>query len=178
MLRPLFLRLPQLLAGGAGALTSSQFPSFYAQYLQSLGGRLDQARLQAARLEALAADLGLTAEAYIARLGASTDEAVSRAGGLASGLLEDRAQLQVAYDALAGAALWERPFSFAFWGDTAIAQATLNRYQPALPVTPEGFAYAALGLLLGLGLVAAARRGLAVQRRSAINEETRMSDKQ
>ncbi|MEJ2027347.1 MAG: DUF2937 family protein, partial [Limibacillus sp.] len=63
------------------------------------------------------------------------------------------------------------PFSFAAWGDAAIAEATLSRYQPALPVTPEGFAYAALGLLLGLGLVAAARRGLAFRARSRIKEE-------
>ena len=171
MLRALVFRLPQLLGGGAGAAASSQFPSFYAQYLQSLGGRLDQARLQAERLEALAAELGLSAEAYIARLRASADKTLSKAGDLAASLLEDRAQLQAAYDALAGAAVWERPFSFAAWGEAAIAEATLSRYQPALPVTPEGFAYAALGLLLGLGLVAAARRGLAFRARSRIKEE-------
>ncbi|MEJ2027599.1 MAG: DUF2937 family protein, partial [Limibacillus sp.] len=82
MLRALVFRLPQLLGGGAGAAASSQFPSFYAQYLQSLGGRLDQARLQAGRLEALAAELGLSAEAYVSRLKASPDVTVSTAGDL------------------------------------------------------------------------------------------------
>ncbi len=158
MIRPLLFRLPQLAAGGVGAGGTCQFPSFYAQYLQSLGGRLDQAREQAERLELLAADLGLTAEAYAARLSASGDEAVSRAGTLAGSLLDDRARLQAAYEALSSAAVWERPFQLARWGEAAIAEATLQRFQPALPMTPEGFAYGAIGLLLGLTLISAAAR--------------------
>lgn len=164
MLRALLLRLPQLTAGGAGAGGACQFPSFYAQYLQSLGGRLDQAREQAERLELLAADLGLTAEAYVARLSASSDEAVSRAGTLAASLLEDRARLAAAYQALSSAEVWARPFQLARWGDAAIAEATLGRFQPALPVTPEGFAYGAIGLLLGLTLISAIARLLRASR--------------
>lgn len=172
MLRPLLFRLPQLAAGGIGAGGSCQFPSFYAQYLQSLGGRLDQAREQAERLEVLAADLGLTAEAYVARLSASSDDAVSRAGMLAGSLLDDRARLAAAYEALSTADLWERPFQLARWGEAAIAEATLQRFQPALPVTPEGFAYGAIGLLLGLTLMSALARLLRSNRPRARKGKT------
>jgi hypothetical protein len=171
LLRLFTRRLPEAASGGLGGAGACQFPSYYAQYLQSLGGRLDQAREQAQRLEASAADLGLTAEAFIARLGASADEAVQRSGALAQALLDDRARLEESYRLLAEAPVWQRPFVFAAHADPAVAQAALERFQPALPVTPEGFAYGALGLLLGLALLMAAR-GVFARRRRTRREES------
>jgi hypothetical protein len=170
LIRLLTRRLPEALLGGLGAAASCQFPAYYAQYLQSLGGRLDQAREQAARLEAASAELGLTAQDFIARLLASGDEAVQRSGVLAESLLQDRARLEEAYRIMAAAAVWERPFVFAGHADPAVAQATLERFQPALPVTPEGFAYGALGLLLGLGFLILARGGITRLRRTRREE--------
>ena len=172
MVKGLLRRAPQAAGGGLGAVSASQFPAFYGQYLQSLGGRLDQAREQAARLDAMAAEIGLSASAYAQRLSASADEAVQRAGLLDQGLLDDRARLQAAYDALAGAAIWQRPYRLAVWGEGPVASATLQRFQPSLAITAEGFAYAAVGLLLGLGLIAMTRRALGAGKRSGKKEET------
>ncbi|WP_455373509.1 DUF2937 family protein [Limibacillus halophilus] len=171
LLRLFTRRLPEAACGGLGGAGACQFPSYYAQYLQSLGGRLDQAREQAARLEASAADLGLSAEAFIAKLTASPDDAVQRSGDLAQALLDDRARLEDAYRLLAEAPVWQRPFAFAAHADPAVAQAALERFQPALPVTPEGFAYGALGLLLGLVLLVMAR-GLFARRRKTRQKES------
>ena len=85
MVKGLLRRAPQAAGGGLGAVSASQFPAFYGQYLQSLGGRLDQAREQAARLDAMAAEIGLSASAYAQRLSASADEAIQRAPRSGSG---------------------------------------------------------------------------------------------
>ena len=172
MLGRLIRRFPEGLAGLSGGSAASQFPSYYGQYLQSLGGRLDQAREQAARLESLAADLGMTAEAYATRLSASNDPAVTKAGVLAQSLLDDRARLEDAFRALSQAEIWERPLVMALQGQPEVARATLERFQPALPLTPEGFAYAALGLLLGLSLVLAARALLPRRAARQVKKET------
>ena len=60
-------RLPSLLSAFVGAGLLAQFPAFFQQYLQSLGGRLDQAELQEARVLAAAERHGLTVEGYLTR---------------------------------------------------------------------------------------------------------------
>lgn len=144
-------RLADLLTGVAGAAVVSQFPAYYGQYLQSLGGRLDQARLQADRLRDVAASLDLSLEVYLQRLLTNNDPAVQFSGRLHAEILNDETRLEQAYRLLSEAALWERPFALAQSFDSAIGQGAADRFQPAFPITPEGFAYAGLGLLLGLG---------------------------
>ena len=54
-----------LICGFAGALLLSQFPEFFQQYTQRLGGRLDEVRAQVSSLEERAVESGKDLEAYL-----------------------------------------------------------------------------------------------------------------
>src|SRR3954465_13188657 len=65
-----------------GAVAFCQLPEFIQQYLQRLGGRLDEARRQLAQFEAVAAQSKLTLAEFITRTAANTDTAVAKLGGV------------------------------------------------------------------------------------------------
>jgi hypothetical protein len=148
-------RLPSLFSGLLGAGLLAQFPAFFQQYLQSLGGRLDQAELQESRVFAAAERHGLSVEDYLTRFAEASDPAIQDGGGIAASLLSDAQHLREALGALSEATAIERPFAFAEHLDPAILSATAERFGPALPLSFEGLVYGALGLLLGAGLAAA-----------------------
>src|SRR5580698_9731671 len=96
-----------------GAVLFSQVPEFIQQYLQRLGGRLDEARRQLAQLAKTAAESGLSLDQLAARTGADSDPAVARLGTFlrsASGRVD---QLAAAEAAIRTASFWTRPFVFA-----------------------------------------------------------------
>lgn len=149
----------------AGALTLAQFPAFFAQYLQRLGGRLDQAQAQVARIEAAARAEGLAVTDYIAVFLDSGESAHRRQGSI---MLEEIAELdryRAAFDALTQAGAGERLLDFIARFDPAIARAALSEFSPGLALSPEGLAYAAAGLCVGWAFAAATERVLAVARR-------------
>ena len=155
-----------------GAAAASQFPEFYQQYLQRLGGRVDQTRLELERLLNDAATLGRTLEAYLEELLASGTEAARLAAERELDRVGDADGLETAYQALSQAAPLERPFAFLWHFDPDIAADTLSVYAPALPATAEGAVYAAIGMVAGLGLMAAAEAG-AGRARSRSRERSR-----
>lgn len=135
-----------------GAGLFSQGPEFMQQYLQRLGGHLDEARRQLAVFQKTATQAGLTLDEFILRTAGNADTAVSRLGGVMTDSVNRVASLQTAHDALLQSALWERPFVFFRHLDAAIARATGAVYQPAVPTTVEGLLYALAGLLFFLSL--------------------------
>lgn len=135
-----------------GAVLFSQAPEFMQQYLQRLGGHLEEARRQLAVLQQTATQAGLSLEQFIARTGANPDPAVAKLGGVMSGAAERVASLQSAHDSLLHASVWERPFLFVSHLDPEVARATGGVYQPAVPTTLEGLIYALAGMLVFLAL--------------------------
>lgn len=135
-----------------GAVLFSQGPEFMQQYLQRLGGHLDEARRQLAAFQRTADQAGLTLEAFIRKTSGNADVDVARLGGVMNDAVERVASLQSAHDALLHAALWERPFVFLRHLDPTIARATGTVYQPAVPTTVEGLLYALAGMMLMLAL--------------------------
>ncbi len=65
-----------------------------------------------------------------------------------------------AYDALTSAGPIDRWYVFSQHFDVEIARHTLESFEPAVPVTPEAAAYAGIGLLFGLLLLAGGERGM------------------
>lgn len=135
-----------------GAVLLSQGPEFMQQYLQRLGGHLDEARRHLAAFQKTADQAGLTLDRFISQTAANADPAVAKLGGVMTDAIERVSSLQIAHDALLHAALWERPFLFLRHLDPAIARATGAVYQPAVPTTAEGLVYALAGMLLILAL--------------------------
>jgi hypothetical protein len=143
--------------GGAG--TASQFPAFYQQYLQRLGGRADQARAQAERVQEAALSLGLSPEQYMQSLQTSAEAAARREAEVVAASLADAQSLTAAFERLAEAEPAMRPALFASHFDPSIAAATAESFQPALPLSVETLVYASLGMLLGLLLLAGGESG-------------------
>ncbi|MES1194692.1 MAG: DUF2937 family protein [Opitutus sp.] len=140
-----------------GAILFSQAPEFMQQYLQRLGGRLDEARLHVLQFQHTAAESGLTLERLISQTTANADPAVARLGGVMTAAIARVGTLEQAQTAILHASLWARPFVFLRNFDPAIARSTWSIFRPAVPTTLEGLVYALLGMLV---LLAVYRLGL------------------
>lgn len=135
-----------------GAILLSQGPEFMQQYLQRLGGHLDEAHRQVAIYHQTADQSGLTLEGFIQQTSANPDTSVARLGDVMRNSVRRQTALQSAHDALLHAAPWGRPIVFLRHIDAGIARATLMVYRPAVPTTIEGLIYALSGMLAMLAL--------------------------
>jgi len=156
------LRAAAALAGG---FALAQFPAFYGQYLQRLGGRLDQVLVQVTRIETAARAEGLEIADYVAIFLNSGESAYRRQGSIMLDEIAELEQFRAAFDALAQAGPGERLLRFAERFDPGVARAALSDFTPGLTLTPEGLAYAAAGLCAGWGLAALSARAVASLRR-------------
>lgn len=152
----------------AGAVLFSQAPEFMQQYLQRLGGHVDEARRQLQQFKDVAAQAGLSLQQLIEKTRATADQGVAR---LADVMLQSEARvasLETAQQAIQQASPLERPFVFLRHVDNEIAQATWRIFQPAVPTTLEGALYAVLGvvtlLVLYHGLIRVPLRHLRMAR--------------
>lgn len=136
----------------AGAVLFSQAPEFMQQYLQRLGGHLDEARFQLAQFQRAATQSGLTLERLISQTTGNADPAVARLGGVMTDAVQRVDALEQAQSAILHASLWTRPFVFLRHADSGIARATWSIFQPAVPTTTEGLVYALIGVAALLGL--------------------------
>ncbi len=135
-----------------GAVLFSQGPEFMQQYLQRLGGHLDEASRQLATFTSAATEAGLTLDQFVARTATNSDTSVARLGRVMSEAADRVDALYSAHEALLHSALWERPFVFLRHLDLEIARATSAVYQPAVPTTAEGLIYALAGMLVFLAI--------------------------
>jgi hypothetical protein len=135
-----------------GAVTVSQAPEFIQQYLQRLGGRLDEARRQLAEFEEVARKAGLTLEQLASRASANSDSALAGLGKVVSENEQRVAYLTAAESSLRDASPFSRPFEFIHHYDPEIARSTWSIFRPAVPATLEGVIYAAVGLVVFLSL--------------------------
>ena len=131
-----------------GTVLFSQIPEFMQQYLQRLGGHLDEARRQLEQFQQTAAQSGLTLDRLINQTSANADPAVAKLGGVMTEAMSRVDTLAAAQAAIQHASIWSRPFVFLQHVDTAIARATWTIFKPAVPTTIEGLVYALGGMLV------------------------------
>ena len=157
----MIVRVLALVGGLTGAAGLSQFPEYSQQYMQRLGGAVDELHRSVDRLESDAARVGLTPEGYLAALGAEGDLAATQAGNLRRDLARYR-QLSADLRALEGAGPFMRAKLATHLGDRQIAARAFEAYKPAMPITFEGAVFAGTGFLAGwlvLALVVSLLRG-------------------
>jgi hypothetical protein len=135
-----------------GAILFSQLPEFFQQYLQRLGGHLDEARRQLDQFRQTAAQSGLTLDRLIADTSAQSEPAVAQLGHVMANTSARVDTLQASVDALRSASIWSRPFVFVRHLDVPIAHATWTAFRPGVPTTFEGVVYAAVGMAVLLAL--------------------------
>lgn len=137
-----------------GALFLAQFPQFYSQYLQRLGGHIDELRRTVEVYEQAAAALGVSLEQYIEEHLAAESEVITSSGEIISNLMARLWQLESSFQALIEAAPFTRWLVFIRHADWSVVRQCLYRFTPGVPATMEGLVYAGIGLLLGWGLYA------------------------
>jgi len=142
-----------------GAVLLSQGPEFMQQYLQRLGGHLNESQRQLVSYQDAANKVGLPLSKFIEQTEANPDAGVSHLGKVMSSAAHRSASLQAAHDALRNASPWARPFAFMRHVDVDIARNTWSAYKPAVPVTVEGLLYALFGMLLFLLIYHGAVKG-------------------
>lgn len=135
-----------------GTVIFSQVPEFMQQYLQRLGGHLDEARRQLQQFHQVAAQSGLTLDRLIQQTTQNADTAVAKLGGVMTDAITRVESLEAAQSAMQQASLWSRPFVFLRHSDPDIANATWAIFKPAVPTTVEGLVYALCGMLVLLSL--------------------------
>ncbi len=140
-----------LLFGLVGALLLSQFPEFFQQYVQRLGGRLDEVTSQVSALDKRAAEAGTSTSLYLRDFILNRDPQVRREGQELQALVQRRVTLADDYRALTGPDRWWRAGRFATHFDWDVAATTARAYQPAMPVTAESAIYSGAGF--GSGMV-------------------------
>ncbi len=144
------------LAGGlAGAVGLSQFPEFSQQYVQRLGGAVDELSRFVTEFDADAAEVGLTRTAALADLGQGSAMGAQRAESMA-GVIVRYQQLSADLAMLRGAGPFTRAYRMRSFADAEIAEAAWEEFEPAVPLTMAGGIFAGAGFLAGLVLIGCA----------------------
>ena len=143
------------LAGGlTGAAGLSQFPEFSQQYVQRLGGAVDELGRIVAGFDADAAEAGLSRQAALADLGAGGIMGAAQAESVA-GIIVRYERLSRDLAVLKGAGPFTRAYRMRSAADSEIARAAWAEFQPAMPLNAAGGIFAGAGFLGGLALISA-----------------------
>jgi phage-related protein len=137
-----------------GAVGLSQFPQFFGQYMQRLGGHLSEARRIYEQYQQAAADAGLSLEEYIQEHLDATNDIFVSSGRVIENLVNRYHELEQSFLALADSNIYNRWFVFLKEVDPEIAAGTWESFVPGVPTTIEGLFYAVTGLLIGWGIYA------------------------
>ena len=147
-------RALMLAAGLTGAAASSQFPEYSQQYMQRLGGAVDELARQIQRHERDAETVGLDLPGLLAGLEAEGPLAGKQASNIRADI-DRHARLSADLEALEGAGPFTRLKLVSHLRDSAIARRALAAYRPAMPASFEGAVFAGTGFVAGWGGLAA-----------------------
>lgn len=141
--------------GGLGlGLSLSQFPEFSQQYEQRLGGAVDELRIVISDFDDTAAREGLTRTEALERYSANGDSFIVERGVDMTTTFARYERLSAHLVTLQDANLLDQLTGLTQYYDPEIAASTMEAYEPAVPVTPEGLAFTGIGVLAGYGLLA------------------------
>lgn len=159
------------LAAFFGAIVSSQFPEFSAQYRQRLGGAMEELRAIVADFDRSAARNGLSRDDALARYGAAGEPFLRDQGASANATLRRYEQLASQRERLQTTAPVMRPVVVLSGPDRRVMEGAWRDFEPAVPVTPAGFVWAALGFFIAGGLVSLVRQVFGATRRRRSRRE-------
>ncbi|MFU1477196.1 DUF2937 family protein [Roseovarius sp. C7] len=133
----MIMRAMALAGGIAGAAGLSQFPEFSQQYVQRLGGAVDELSRFISEFDADAARFDLSREAALADLEQGGRMAAARAESMRATLAR-HARLSGDLEVLRQAGPFTRAYEAGRLSDRELAEATWADFKPALPLTFEG----------------------------------------
>ncbi|TMM50899.1 DUF2937 family protein [Sulfitobacter sabulilitoris] len=161
----MILRLLVLAGGLTGAAGLSQFPEYAQQYVQRLGGAVDELSRVVADFDASAAALDLSRAAALEQMAGTAFVERRRADMQATFARHARLRADLAVLERHG------PFMRAYHGarlrDREIAARAWSAYQPALPLNFAGAVFGGIGALAGMSAVMIGAAPLRRRRRRA-----------
>jgi hypothetical protein len=143
-------------AAGVG-VAASQLPEFGQQYRQRLGGAVDELRRVAQSFDDDAAENDLDRSAALAEMARNPNALVQDRAASMSETMARLNDLEAQQQAFRLAGPFGRLYTLSTHFDPPLVAATWGDFEPAVPVTSEGFVAAGGGflatllLLLGLG---------------------------
>lgn len=147
------MRIVGAVGGIALGLTMSQVPEFTQQYEQRLGGAVDELRVITENFDAAAKRDGLTRTQALQTYQNADNKFLADQGHDMSANFKRFTRLDTHLQALQNAGPVSRVLDFAKYYDQQIGTRALEAYNPAVPVTPTGFAFAGAGVLAGYGFL-------------------------
>lgn len=155
------LRWIFILFGLTGAVLLSQFPAFHQQYLQRLGGHVDELRLSVSALDERAANADLDRYAYVRRLIDNSDPVVVAEGNALMDMVARYIELSASLKRLSTLPSYFQAGAVVVEVDKEIGMATLQDFQPAVSLNLNGIGHALVGFFIGylgsMGLVSLVR---------------------
>ena len=145
------IRIAAFGLGLLGGVTASQGPEFAQQYRQRLGGAIDELTRIVHQFDTDAQANGETRESAVARLRTNPDDLALRQGVAMQGNVDRLARLQAHRQAMMEAGPFGRVALMVRDGDADVIRAAFGEFEPAMPVTEEGFVSAAAGFVLVWG---------------------------
>jgi hypothetical protein len=145
-------RIANMAAGVLLAGSLSQFPEFSQQYVQRLGGAVDELSVVVRDFDRSAEATGQSREMALSSL--TGTEFLSRRQDDMRRTIVRQEQLVADYDYLRDANAYLRLAYIARQPDSMIARQAWADFQPAVPLTLEGLAMTLIGYLSGYGAVA------------------------
>lgn len=150
----MFARALAVSAGLTGAAGVSQFPEYSQQYVQRLGGAVDELSRFMTDFDADAAGLDLSREAALVDLATGGEMGQARAETMVR-TIERHDRLAHDLEQMQGLGPFSRAKYAARFTDGELAGRVWENYKPAMPVTFEGISFAVVGFLGGLMLFSA-----------------------
>lgn len=147
----MFLRALTLAGGLTGAAGLSQFPEFSQQYMQRLGGKVEELTRFVEEFDADASAVGVSREQALIDLAQGGAIGAERAQTMVT-TMERQTRLSTALDELRGAGPFTRAYHANAFTDSELARGTLSDFKPALPLTFEGLVFSGVGFLAGVGV--------------------------
>ncbi len=147
----MLIRAITLASGVTGAAAFSQYPEFSQQYVQRLGGAVDELRGVVMQFDADAGALGLTRDAALDEMAAAGGISAARSASMRA-IATRYTRLEADLAALRQASPVERATQAWRLTDAELAGQAWDAFKPAIPLSVEGAGFAVAGFLGAAGL--------------------------
>ncbi len=131
------------------AAVLTQVPTFHQQYLQRLGGHVDELARQVAALDERAAKVGTDRYGYIRDFVGNQNATVQLEGRHLLDMVTRHVVLSNSLNRLTEMPMLYVGAALAVEADPAIALGALENFRPAVPLTIHGVGYGVAGFFLG-----------------------------
>lgn len=136
----------------AGAWIGSQIPQFFQQYIQRLGGHIDELSYLKSQLNLYAGRSHKNLAQYTQKFLSEPDADFHLQGQFIQDIISRLDRLSNSLHSLLNSTDWNRLYRFFSEMDTETAKATLRSFQPGFSMSLEGVVYTGLGIILGYAL--------------------------